>query len=186
MASKTILAVSAAIIAAILGASVIMTHDALATGFPSWLIVSSSFETSNPAHNAAVFSATTGGTIPQRADSFILSNAVTGFAWADITTGKAVVATIHPSFKDDTQNPSGWHVHTVTLTAGAGGSKFCVASIDSAPETGVATTGNHISVGLLQSQLPSGETTSTLTTATGFVVNHDSGCSSDLGVFLDP
>ena len=44
----------------------------------------------------ARLSVETGGSIPRRADNFIGSHAVVGLAWADLDTGRVVVATIHP------------------------------------------------------------------------------------------
>ncbi|MGI0087337.1 MAG: hypothetical protein ACREBI_05195 [Nitrosotalea sp.] len=192
MNRATILTIASVAVVAILVGTSLMIQEANASGFPSWLKVASSSEITNPANNAAAFSATTNGIIPHRADSFISENLITGFAWANLATGNAVVAVIHPSLKDDTQNPQGWHVHTVTLTRQTNsldttGAAFCVVSVNSSPETGVAITGNTISVGLLQSEMPLGESTSTLTTATGFVVNSDSSCGGlNLGVYLDP
>ena len=49
----------------------------------------------------AKLSVTTGATIPRHPDAFIRSNPVVGFAWVDVGTSKAFVATIHPAIGRD-------------------------------------------------------------------------------------
>jgi hypothetical protein len=172
--------VGAIIIASIVGAQTVL---ASAPG-PAYLqVVSGSGTATNS--QTATFTVTTNGNIPIRADSFISANPVTGFAWADVSTGKAFVATIHPSFKDDKQNPSGWHTHTVSLAGGATSPHdFCIASIDSSPTSGISITGNTMNVNTRSSNLPAGETPTTLSTVVGFTVQLDAACSSGLAVQL--
>jgi hypothetical protein len=172
----------AGIVAAVL-ISVIGTQVALATGTgPAYMQVSSGSATAQNSQTAKL-TVTTNGKIPIRADTFINSNPVVGFAWADLSTGKAFVTTIHPSFKDDNQNPSGWHAHTVSLTGGATSpNDFCIASIDSNPTAGISIIGNTMNVSVPQSSLPAGETPSTLGAVVGFTVQFDSACSSGLAV----
>jgi hypothetical protein len=84
------------------------------------------------------------GDIPRFADTFIGSVAVFGFAWADLGTGRAVVAVIHPAIgRDSNQNPDAWHSHPVQLAGGAGTSNFCIISI------GTSQAGIVIAGGLL-------------------------------------
>ncbi len=181
MKSKIILAIGliAGVIA--LGSLVILPIQASVAG-PAYLqVVSGSAAAQNS--QTAKLTVTTNGNIPIRADSFVNSNPVVGFAWADLGTAKAFVTTIHPSFKDDNQNPSGWHAHTVTLTGGATPPHdFCVASIDSSPTAGIVINGNTMNVNVLLSKLPSGETPSSLAAVVGFTVQLDSACSSGLAV----
>jgi hypothetical protein len=60
-----------------------------------------------------------GGGIPRHPDSFIHSVAVFGYAWADLDTGKGIVAVIHPTIgRDSKQNPDGWHTHASSSLGG--------------------------------------------------------------------
>jgi hypothetical protein len=181
MSTAKIMAISliAGVIA--LGTLAILPIQAAVPG-PAYLQVVSGSATAQTSQTAKL-SVTTNGNIPIRADSFINSNPVVGFAWADLSTAKAFVTTIHPSFKDDNQNPSGWHAHTVTLTGGATSPHdFCIASIDSSPEVGLSIQGNTMNVNIRLSTLPAGETPSSLAAVVGFTVQLDSACSSGLAV----
>src|SRR3989442_7371127 len=112
---------------------------------PAYLAVSSFTATlQNP--NLAKLSVTTRGNIPIRADDFINSNPIVGLAWADLSSGKVFVATIHPVIgRDSLQNPAGWHAHTATVTGGATAPHdFCVASIDSTPTAGITIEANNM------------------------------------------
>jgi hypothetical protein len=53
------------------------------------------------------------GDIAKKADDYINSVPVFGYAWLE--GGKGVVAVIHPTFDDSAQNPKAWHTHPVTL-----------------------------------------------------------------------
>jgi hypothetical protein len=136
--------------------------------------------------NMAKFTATGSGTIPKTPDGFIssASNIIVGYGWANAGTGKALVATIHPTLgPDSTQNPNNWHTHTITVGGGATApNDFCVVSVDSTPTAGIAISGSTITVTIKQSSLPAGETPATLSTEIGFSVVADVACASGLGV----
>src|SRR3989442_1137832 len=136
--------------------------------------------------NLAKFSVSVDGAIPTTPDAFIQGNIAVGYAWADVSTGKALVAVIHPSFVDSRQQPSGWHVHTVTVRGGATSpNDFCVASVDSAPTAGIDVSGNTLTLNIRQSNLPSGETPGTLSTVVSFTLQSDAGCASGLAVQIN-
>ena len=130
----------------------------------------------------ATLSATTKAAVPRRPDTFIGSNPVVGFAWADLQTSKAFVLTIHPVIgRDSHQNPSGWHAHTVTLAGGATApNDFCLAGIDTSPTAGIAIQGSSIKASVRLSTLPVAP--SAFDTAVGFTVQADNACASKLGV----
>jgi hypothetical protein len=173
------LAVAAGLALAVLGAP---GAQAAVTG-PAYLAVSSFTATlQNP--NLAKLSVTTRGKIPIRADDFINSNPIVGLAWADLSSGKVFVATIHPVIgRDSLQNPAGWHAHTASLSGGATAPHdFCVASIDSTPTAGIAIEANTMAVNVAASDLP--EPPSWFNAAAGFTVQKDSACASGLAVQL--
>ncbi|TMD04205.1 MAG: hypothetical protein E6J01_13905 [Chloroflexi bacterium] len=150
---------------------------------PAYLAVTSFSATlQNP--NLAKLSVTTGGNIPIRADDFINSNLVVGLAWADLSTGKVFVATIHPVLgRDSLQNPVGWHAHTATLAGVATAPHdFCVASIDSTPTAGIKIEANTMAVNVAASDLP--EPPDRFNAAKGFTIQKDSACVSGLAVQL--
>ena len=130
----------------------------------------------------ATLSAVTRAAVPRRPDTFIGSNPVVGFAWADLQTSKAFVLTIHPVIgRDSHQNPSGWHAHTVTLAGGATApNDFCLAGINSSPTAGIAIQGATIKANVRLSVLPVAP--SAFDTAVGFTVQTDNACASKLGV----
>jgi len=133
--------------------------------------------------NLAKFVVSADGAIPTAPDAFIESNIAVGYAWADVSTGKVLVVVIHPTFVDSKQEPRGWHVHTATVSGGASSpNDFCVASVDSAPTAGIDIEGNTMSVNILQSKLPAGETPSSLSAVVGFTLQSDGACSSGLAV----
>ncbi len=133
--------------------------------------------------NLAIFTVTANGAIPTTPDSFINDNIAVGYAWADVHTGKALVAVTHPSFRDSTQNPTSWHTHTVSLTGGAKKpNDFCVASVDSSPTAGITISSNTMTVNISQDSLPGGETPSSLSAVVGFTLQSDSKCASGLAV----
>jgi len=133
--------------------------------------------------NLAKFSVSVDGAIPTTPDAFIHGNIAVGYAWADVSTGKVLVVVIHPTFVDSKQEPSGWHVHTATVSGGASSpNDFCVASVDSAPTAGIDIEGNTMSVNILQSKLPAGETPSSLSAVVGFTLQSDGACASGLAV----
>jgi hypothetical protein len=140
--------------------------------------------------NGVRLTATTDDSIPKQPDAYIGGVKIVGIAWADLATGKALVATIHPvAGRDSYQRPDSWHPHTVSLTSGTGASDFCVVSIDSTPTAGINIQGSTISLNLDRSSMPSiggGERLdpSAIDVATGFFVQDDGACGSGLGVVL--
>ena len=125
------------------------------------------------------------GDIPRQPDAFIHSVAVFGYAWADLDTGKGIVAVIHPTIgRDSKQNPDGWHTHPVQLTGGTtatgGTSDFCIVSIGRS-QAGIAIQGDLMRTNMALQW--AGLSVSALDVAASFVVQADAGCSgSGLGV----
>jgi len=159
----------------------------LAAGIgPAWLNVPglSDFTATNQNDNMVKLSVTTDGPIPRHADEFVLANPVVGFAWADLDSGKVIVATIHPMLgRDSHQNPDAWHLHTATLSGGATApNDFCVASIDSSPTAGIAIRGNTMQINVSASDLPVAP--SAFDAAVGFTIQGDGACASGLAVRL--
>ena len=125
------------------------------------------------------------GDIPRRANPFILSVAVFGYAWADLESGQGIVAVIHPTIgRDSKQNPDGWHTHPVQLTEGTvpngGTSDFCVVRI------GRSQGGIAIHTDQMQTNISvhwAGLDVDALDVAASFVLQIDQGCSgTGLGV----
>lgn len=148
---------------------------------PAYLQVSS-FEAASQNRNTTKLTITTLGPIPRQPDAFINSNPVVGLAWADLTTGKVFVTTIHPVLgRDSHQNPNGWHAHTATLAGGAAApNDFCVVSIDSAPTAGIQVQGDTMNVNVRTDSLPVAP--SAFNAAVGFTIQPDSSCTSGLAV----
>ena len=123
------------------------------------------------------------GEIPRLPDTFIQSVAVFGYAWADLDTGKGVVAVIHPVIgRDSRQNPDGWHTHPVQLTAGTAASGFCIVSIGRS-QAGIAIQGDILRTNL--SLHWAGLDAGALDVAAAFIVQVDPGCTaSGLGVVV--
>lgn len=125
------------------------------------------------------------GDIPRQPDAFIESVAVFGYAWADLNTGNAIVAVIHPTIgRDSKQNPDGWHTHPVQLAAGTtasgGTSDFCIVSIGRS-QAGIAIQGDLMRTNMALRWAGLG--VDALDVAASFVVQPDAGCSgSGLGV----
>jgi hypothetical protein len=125
------------------------------------------------------------GDIPRQPDAFIHSVAVFGYAWADLDTGKGIVAVIHPAIgRDSRQNPDGWHTHPVQLTGGTtttgGTSDFCIVSIGRS-QAGIAMQGDLLRTNMALQW--AGLDVNALDVAASFVVQADAGCSgSGLGV----
>ena len=132
-------------------------------------------------------SATTNGAIPRQADDFIRGNVIVGIAWADLGTGTALVATIHPALgRDSKQLKDGWHLHTAQLAGGATApNDFCLVSVMSTPTAGIRIQGDTMTIDLAASKLPLGGDVSIddLDAAVGFTVHgEDAGCATGLGV----
>jgi hypothetical protein len=121
------------------------------------------------------------GQVPRLADTYIGGVAVFGFAWADLGTGRAIVAVIHPAIgRDSNQNPDAWHTHPVQLAAGAGASNFCIVSIGTS-QAGIAITRDRIRVHIAENQ--AGLSASSLDVAAAFIVQGEAGCAATgLGV----
>jgi len=153
---------------------------------PAYLAVNDwSAEAVSP--NTVRLSATTNGAIPKQADEFIAGNAIVGIAWADLGTGTAVVATIHPSLgRDSKQLKDGWHVHTVQLAGGATApNDFCLVEVLTTPTAGIRVQGDTLNIDIAASKLPLGGdvAVSDLDAAVGFTVHPgDAGCATGLGV----
>ena len=137
--------------------------------------------------NVVQLSATTNGAISRRADEFIAGNVIVGIAWADLGTGTAVVATIHPALgRDSKQLKDGWHLHTVQLAGGATApNDFCLVEVMTTPTAGIQIQGDTLRINLAGSKLPLGGDVSIgdLDAAVGFTVHPgDAGCGTGLGV----
>lgn len=128
-------------------------------------------------------SATTLGAIPKRADLFISENVISGIAWADLGTGTALVATIHPALgRDSNQRPDSWHLHTVQLADGATApNNFCLVAVLTTPTAGIRIQGSTMTIDLAASKLP--VPAIAIDAAVGFTVHAgDTGCDTGLGV----
>jgi hypothetical protein len=155
---------------------------------PAYLAVQSfSAEATNA--NLVRLSAIAQSDIPTQADQFIDDNVIVGIAWADLASGTAVVATIHPSLgRDSHQRKDGWHLHTVQLAGGATApNDFCLVEVLTTPTAGIQLHGSTIDVNLLASDLPtvggSVIAAADLDAAVGFTVHTgDAGCATGLGV----
>ena len=141
--------------------------------------------------NLVRLSATTNGSIPKRADQFINDNLIVGIAWADLDTGTALVATIHPTLgRDSNQRPDSWHLHTVQLAGGATApNDFCLVSVNSTPTAGIAVQGSTMKINVRASMLPDAGSgpisVDAFDAAVGFTVHGgDAGCATGLGVRL--
>ena len=132
-------------------------------------------------------SASTNAAIPRFADEFISGNAIVGLAWADLGTGTALVATIHPAIgRDSKQLKDGWHLHTVQLGGGATApNDFCLVAVLTTPTAGIRIQGDTMTIDIAASKLPLGGDVSVddLDAAVGFTVHGgDAGCATGLGV----
>ncbi|HET9344383.1 MAG TPA: hypothetical protein VFO05_01675 [Candidatus Limnocylindrales bacterium] len=139
--------------------------------------------------NVVRLSATTDGSVPLRPDAFISDNVIVGIGWADLGTGTALVATIHPVLgRDSAQRPDAWHLHTVQLAGGATApNDFCLVAVLSTPTAGIAIRGSTMTVNLNASSMPDAGNgpiaASAIDAAVGFTVHpNDDGCATGLGV----
>jgi len=155
---------------------------------PDYLAVQA-FSAEAPNPNLVRLSATAQSDIPTHADAFIEGNAIVGIAWADLDTGTAVVATIHPALgRDSHQRKDGWHIHTVQLGGGATApNDLCLVAVLTTPTAGIQLFGSTINVNLAAADLPvvggSAIAASDLDGAVGFTVHSgDAGCATGLGV----
>jgi hypothetical protein len=155
---------------------------------PDYLAVQS-YLAEAPNANLVRLSATAQSDIPTHADPFIEGNAIVGIAWADLHTGTAVVATIHPALgRDSHQRKDGWHIHTVQLGGGATApNDFCLVAVLTTPTAGIQLFGSTINVNMAAADLPlaggSAIRAADLDAAVGFTVHPgDAGCATGLGV----
>ena len=156
---------------------------------PAYLAVQS-WSADAQGQNSVRLSATTTGDIPRLTDAFIASQIIVGIAWADLGTGTAVVATIHPTLgRDSFQRPDAWHLHTVQLTGGATGlNDFCLVAVASTPTAGIQIQGSTMRVNLRASEMPVAGggpiSAAAIDAAVGFTVHGgDAGCTATgLGV----
>jgi hypothetical protein len=166
----------------------VAAHDPSRHGGGSQIVAAAvpSYATIESAEAAEVGGALTlqadaGGDIPRRADTYIGGVAVFGYAWADLGTGRAIVAVIHPAIgRDSNQNPDAWHIHPVQLAAGAGASNFCIVSLGTS-QAGIAIVGDEIrvNISLQQARLSADD----LDVAAAFIVQPEGGCAATgLGV----
>lgn len=134
--------------------------------------------------NTVRLSATTNGSIPKQPDGFINGNAIVGIAWADLGTGTALVATIHPAIgRDSNQRPDQWHLHTVRLTGGATApNDFCLVTVATTPTAGLRIQGSTMTIDIAADELP--VPFGDLDAAVGFTVHGDGACGSGFGVRL--
>lgn len=155
---------------------------------PAYLAVQSWSADEQGPHGVGL-SATATGEIPRLADTFIASQLIAGIAWADLDSGTAVVATIHPAIgRDSFQRPDAWHLHTVRLTGGATApNDFCLVEVSSTPTAGIQIHGATMTINIRASELPAVGgvpiPVSAIDAAVGFTVHSgDAGCESGLGV----
>ena len=176
---------TSAVALAVLSALVLSTtFTAAAEAGPPYLAVDS-WSADAIGTNQVRLAATTNGAIPKSPDDFIGSNVIVGIAWADLGTGTALVATIHPVLgRDSNQRPDQWHLHTVQLAGGATApNDFCLVAVTSTPTAGISIKGSTIAIQLDASKLPDGVGAGDIDAAVGFTVHGgDAGCATTLGV----
>lgn len=155
---------------------------------PAYLAVESSSAAAR-GQNGVTLTASTNGDIPRLTEAFIAGQVIVGIAWADLDSGTALVATIHPVIgRDSFQRPDAWHLHTVQLTSGATApNDFCLVEVASTPTGGIQIQGSSMKVNLRASEMPSvgGSpiSASDIDAAVGFTVHPgDAGCTTGLGV----
>ena len=179
MKTKTTLIASVVAITLVLGLGV---APALAGGPPGYTVATSA--TADEKDGSLKLSVTAAGDIPRFPDEFINDEDVLvfGFAWADLTTGNVILATIHPTIgRDSHQNPDAWHIHPGLLGQEGQSSTFCVTSLGTA-QGGLKIKGNTLSLNVETSQTTT--TLAALEGAVGFTVVEDLVCTSGLGVVI--
>ncbi len=104
-----------------------------------------------------------------------------GYAWADLSTGAALVSVIHPAIgRDSHQNPDAWHSHPVQLTVGTGNSDYCIVSIGGS-QAGIRIGNDVMSLSLPAGWLPA--SVADLDVVASFIVQGEIGCTANgLGV----
>jgi hypothetical protein len=175
-----------AVVVALAASLALSTVVAGAQAGPAYLAVDGwSAEAASPV--TVRLSASTNAAIPRFPDEFIAGNAIVGLAWADLGTGTALVATIHPAIgRDSKQLKDGWHLHTVQLGGGATApNDFCLVAVLTTPTAGIRIQGDTMTINLAASKLPlAGDVAvDDLDAAVGFTVHGgDAGCTTGLGV----
>lgn len=155
---------------------------------PAYLAVES-FAADARGENGVTLSAATNGDIPRLTDAFIAGQVIVGIAWADLDSGTALVATIHPVIgRDSFQRPDAWHLHTVRLTGGATApNDFCLVEVASTPNGGIQIAGSSMRVNVQAWEMPAVAggfiAADDIDAAVGFTVHSgDAGCVTGLGV----
>jgi hypothetical protein len=181
---RSVLGVAAAVVASLTIATLVVASQP----GPGYLAVNS-WSAETVGTNLVRLSATTNGTIPKQADGFIHDNVIVGIAWADLDTGTALVATIHPTLgRDSKQRPDVWHLHTAQLAGGATApNDFCLVAVSTTPTAGIQIAGTTMKINLSAWKMPdpgSGPIpASAIDAAVGFTVHPgDAGCVTGLGV----
>ena len=143
----------------------------MARAVPSWAVVDAASATEQN-DNVTNLTIDASDDIPRRTS--VAPDAVAGFAFADLETGKVLVATIHPTFRDSAQNPDSWHLHAAQLAAGENGHDFCIDSFFPNPTGGISIQGDQMSINVRNSVMPF--TVAEIDGAVGFVVNPEAAC----------
>ena len=178
LARRSVRAIAGAVVANLALAAVVAGAEA----GPGYLAVAD-WSATALSPTTVMLSATTNGSIPKRPDAFIGDNAIVGLAWADLGTGTALVATIHPVIgRDSNQRPDQWHLHTVQLAGGATApNDFCLVAVTSTPTAGISIQGSTFTARISAADLP--VSIGQLDAAVGFTVHGgDAGCATGLGV----
>ena len=178
LARRSVRAIAGAVVANLALAAVVAGAEA----GPGYLAVAD-WSATALSPTTVMLSATTNGSIPKLPDAFIGDNAIVGLAWADLGTGTALVATIHPVIgRDSNQRPDQWHLHTVQLAGGATApNDFCLVAVTSTPTAGISIQGSTFTARISAADLP--VSIGQLDAAVGFTVHGgDAGCATGLGV----
>ncbi|MGI0003121.1 MAG: hypothetical protein ACRD91_02740, partial [Nitrosopumilaceae archaeon] len=109
MNRKTIF--SASLIATTIFVVIFMTTP-MAKAAPAWDVVTAA-TAKQQNDKTSKLTVTAFDIIPRKTS--VAPDAVAVFAWADLDSGKVLVATIHPTFRDSSQNPDSWHLHAAQL-----------------------------------------------------------------------
>lgn len=171
MNSKTMIAAIA-----VLALTASVMAPAMATSFASWQKATSGTVVSQNDQTTKL-TLTAADTIPRH------TSVLGGFAWIYASgPNTAFAVTTHNGVRDSNQNPDGWHVHNVVLSAGTGNSDACIASVSDDTTAGISIQGNTLSINERNSQL----TGPVSGTPVAFSIQGDGGCSSGLGIKVNP
>ncbi|MDE1725477.1 MAG: hypothetical protein KGH76_06240 [Thaumarchaeota archaeon] len=171
MTSKKIIAAIA-----ILALTASVMAPAMATSFASWQKVTSGSVVPQNSQTTKL-TLTAADIIPKH------TSVLGGFAW--IYSGgpnTAFAVTTHNGARDSNQNPNGWHAHNVLLAQGTGSSDACIAGVSDDTTAGISIQGNTLTVNERNSTF-----TGSLSGApVAFSIQGDGGCSSGLGIKINP